>query len=102
MGALITDSQLDNVLYDSIYYGGVIDYEIRLLIEVLYMTGCRINDVLEYDRWNVLMNRNVQLQPQKRNNLRIFTPTELPTLFYDNLVNDVNTFDGYYYGKCEY
>ena len=102
MSALITDSQLDTVLYDSIYYDGVIDYEIRLLIEILYMTGCRINDVLEYDRWSVLMNGNVQLQPQKRNNLRIFTPTELPTLFYDNLVNNINTFDGYYYGKCEY
>lgn len=102
MQTIITDNELNTILYETIYTNRSIEPEIRLLIEILYSTGCRINDVLEYERWTVLMNGNIQLQPQKRNNLRIFGPGELPTLFYDNLVNGINTFDGYYYDKCEY
>lgn len=102
MQTIITDSELNTILYEAFYTNRSIESEIRLLIEILYSTGCRINDILEYERWSVLMNGNIQLQPQKRNNLRIFEPADLPTLFYDNLVNDINTFDGYYYDKCEY
>lgn len=102
MQTIITDSELNTILYEAFYTNRSIDNEIRLLIEILYSTGCRINDILEYERWSVLMNGNIQLQPQKRNNLRIFEPAELPTLFYDNLVANIDTFDGYYYDKCEY
>ena len=102
MQTIITDNELDLILYNALFYDRTILPEIRLLIEILYTTGCRINDVLEYNRWSVLMNGNIQLQPQKRNNLRVFGPDELPIMFYDNLVANIDTFEGFFYDKCEY
>lgn len=102
MRVVISNSQLDNILLEVISNNVVIDEQYRLLYEVLYCTGCRVNDLLEYNRWNVLMNGKVQLQPQKGNNLRIFDSSTLPAIFYDSLINNYNLFDNILYGKVEY
>lgn len=102
MRVLVNNNNLDSILVSVINENVLINEEYRFLYEVLYYSGCRINDVLEFNRWSVLMNGNVQLQPQKGNNLRVFQSVELPYLFYDNLINNYNCFENILYGKAEY
>lgn len=102
MRRVITNNELDSICRETLELSSIIDPNLTILYDIMYRTGCRINDVLEFNRWTVLMNGNIQLEPQKNNNLRVFQESELPSIFYDNLVNNYNFLNGYFYGKCEY
>lgn len=58
------------------------------LMSLLYKTGIRPVESLDRNRWNVLLNGNVQLITAKNSGIRIFDPSELPVPFYIDLLND--------------
>lgn len=76
--------------------------QLKMVARMQYLTGARANDVLQFNRWVLLADLTVQLQPQKGNNLRIFTEAEIDPIFYDYIVSGVNPFAGLHYRKYEY
>jgi hypothetical protein len=44
--------------------------ELREGMKLLRHTGCRITEIFEIDRWQIISNYSVRLQPQKMNNYR--------------------------------
>lgn len=102
MRQIISNNDLEEYMYKTVHNNLFYRHEVRDLFKVMYYTGCRISDVLSYSNWVVLLDGRVQLQPLKGNNLRYFEVHELPDYFYNNIVNNVNQFNGLFYGACEY
>jgi len=98
----IDQNILDLILVSTTEERYLYSFEYRELFNLLYLTGCRINDILEFQRWNVLNNGDLLLQPQKNNNLRLFKQNEVTLLFYNSILENNNMFNGMLYGSCEY
>lgn len=102
MRVLISNTDLENTLSSALSNQLLYSKELKICANMQYMTGARANDILNFSRWTLLANGNVQLQPQKNNLLRIFTPEEVDSGFYSALVDNYNYFEGLYYRKYEY
>lgn len=102
MRVLINNTDLNNTLTSALSNRLLYSKELKICAIMQYMTGARANDILNFSRWTLLANGNVQLQPQKNNLLRIFTPEEVDSGFYSALVDNCNYFGGLYYRKYEY
>ena len=102
MRVLINNTDLENTLSQALSSQLLYSKELKICANMQYMTGARANDVLNFTRWTLLANGNVQLQPQKNNLLRLFTPEEIDSNFYEALVIDSNCFEGLFYRKYEY
>lgn len=102
MRELISNVDLENVMYDVISDINLYSHEIKIAAKMQYLTGCRANDVLEADRWILLMDGNLQLQPQKGNNIRTFEPLDVDNDFYDYIVEGHFLLDGLNYRKYNY
>ena len=102
MRIVIDSIVLDNLLSDIVYNNSKMNLDFSVYIELLYLSGCRANDALEFNRWQLLANSSVLLTPQKGNNLRSFGASELPILFYNSLVDNENIFEYLSYPKVLY
>lgn len=102
MRVLINDSDLENTMFACTVNPILYSKQLLICANMQYLTGCRANDVLGFDRWTLLGNGNLQLQPQKNNLLRVFTPAEIDVDFYASVVNNIDYFEGLFYRKYEY
>ncbi len=78
------------------------DNRYKFIVELMYKTGARANEVLSFDRWDKISNDVFTLQPQKGNNLRIFNTSALPAAFNTNFNIGNDFFNGLSYRQLEY
>ena len=102
MKKLITDSELDNVCIDIIDSIKVYDVLYSEVCVLLYVSGCRCNDVLERNRWKLLLDNRLELTPQKNNNKRYFNQEEVTEYWYSSFLLDVDCFFDIDYRKFNY
>ena len=89
-------AQRDKIL-DSFKNFDAIMYSIFLNMAT---TGARFNDVYEVKRWTLLESGMLQLEPQKRNNLRYFSRDQVDTLLLDQIVTGENYYSKVSYSNC--
>ena len=53
----------------------------RINLELMSLTGCRANESLNRNLWQIMSNGDVRLRPLKKNNSRYFDIIELPIDF---------------------
>ena len=100
---IIDTITLAGILADALNDSKLYSYGLVACAEVQYLTGCRANEALEFSRWQVLGNGNIQLQPQKGNNLRVFDPSIQTCRFFQDLIKGENACEGIFYRKyCYY
>lgn len=100
---LIDTIELSNILANAINDERLYSYGLIALAELQYLTGCRVNEGLEFSRWQVLGNGNIQLQPQKGNNLRVFDPSIKTCRYFQDLIKNEYSCTGIFYRKyCYY
>lgn len=99
---IITDTELNTMLFNVLDNEELYSTELQILAELQYTTGCRITEGLEFTRWTLLGNGNIQLQPQKSNNLRVFDPSITINKYFGGVINNVNTTNGLHYRKYNY
>lgn len=99
---LLTNIQINSICWEVAHSFHLYGEHLSLCAQVQYYTGCRANDALQFNRWSLLANGNVLLQPQKNNLIRTFIPTDLPPKFYSYLAENYNPFVGLLYGKYQY
>lgn len=58
------------------------------VFDTLNKTGLRCNEVLEFNRWNILSENLFQVTTEKKSNPRLFAADELNPLYSDLLKND--------------
>jgi uncharacterized protein (TIGR02145 family) len=68
--------------------------ELNEAFHILNLTGCRIQEIFEIERWSIVSGYNVTLQPQKGNNLRYITLDSDCDNFISNIVNQTKPFLG--------
>lgn len=99
---IITDSELNTycsgIAANPILYIPVM----KDLVNLQYKTGCRINDILQHERWTVLGSGNLQLQPQKDNNTREFEYSEVTDKFYTSIIENTPLYAEISYRKYQY
>ncbi len=61
-------------------------------LNLLYVTGCRVNEITDIERWSRLRNRDLRLLPLKGNKERVFKREDIPVHFYNSVVEGVNAF----------
>ena len=99
---LINDSDLNSVLYDARDNDLLYSTELQLIADVQFRTGCRIGEAIQFNRWTLLGNGNIQLQPQKSNNLREFDPTVIRAKYFDYVIANTDLFSSVGYRKYNY
>ncbi len=55
--------------------------------------GCRFNDVYNLERWSIVNELTVKLQPCKNNSVRVFNKSELDFMLLDQLENNYNLYE---------
>lgn len=99
---IIDTETLSDVLTDVLKDSRLYSYGLIACANLQYLTGCRANEALEFSRWQVLGNGNIQLQPQKGNNLRVFDPSIGTCVFFQDLIKGSNSCEGIFYRKYFY
>lgn len=102
MRTLISDSDLNTCITDIFTNELLYTKKLFICANMQYLTGCRANDVLKFENWSVLMSGDIQLQPQKNNLLRVFSPLEIDSDFYSALLVNTNYLSGLMYRKYQY
>lgn len=92
------DSKLASILGSSILY----THEIKIVAEMQYLCGCRANDLLEFNRWSVLLSGQLQLIPQKGNNVRLFDLSEVNDDWYYSVATNSSLLNSLNYRKYNY
>ena len=75
--------------------------ELREAFKLLRLTGCRIQEIFQIERWSVIDGYNVQLQPQKFNNPRQITLNSDFDNFLAAIQNQYKPFLGRTYSQLE-
>lgn len=99
---IITDVDLNNVLQDVVYNSYYYYPVVKDVLELLLISGCRINDVLEFNRWSVVDGTKIKLKPEKNNNDRLFEESQLTSLWFNSVQNNVDLFFDINYSKVVY
>lgn len=99
---VISNERLDEILYNSISDGLLYTKELKIVAHTQYITGCRANDVIEFERWSNVGNNTIRLNPQKGNNFRDFDKSILDGSLVSCIENNVNLFEGLFYRKYQY
>lgn len=100
---IIDTITLSSILSDTLNDEKLYSREIKALAELQYLTGCRVNEGLEFSRWQLLGNGNIQLQPQKGNNLRVFDPSIQTCVYFQDLIKNEYACEKLFYRKyCYY
>ena len=96
---IINDTDLNNTMLSVLQDENLYSVELKEIAQLQYKTGCRITEALEFNRWTLLGNGNIQLQPQKGNNLRVFDPTIVLCKYFDKVIASNNIYSNIFYRK---
>lgn len=99
---IINDTDLNNTMLSVLQDENLYSVELKEIAQLQYKTGCRITEALEFNRWTLLGNGNIQLQPQKGNNLRVFDPTIVLCKYFDKVIANNNIYSNIFYRKYNY
>lgn len=99
---LLTNIQINSICWGVAHSFLLYGEHLSLCAQLQFYTGCRANDALQFNRWSLLANGNVILQPQKNNLIRTFAQVDLPHKFYIYLAENYNPFVGLLYDKYQY
>ena len=91
---LLDFTALDVICHDIVQDYNVSDAKFSIFKDMLFLTGCRPQEVLYAHLWSVAPNGSLFLQPLKNNNPREFLPAELNQDFYDSVINNDFLFFG--------
>ncbi len=67
--------------------------ELNEAFRLLRLTGCRIQEIFDISRWEIISGFNVTLQPQKGNNLRSIILDASFSDFISAIQNQYNPFE---------
>lgn len=76
--------------------------ELREAFKLLRITGCRIQEIFEIDRWSIVSGYEVTCQPQKGNQIRYITLNSDFTNFLTAIENQYKPFLGRTVSQLEY
>lgn len=82
---ILTNSQLNSFCNYLTSSQPQFDTAVKRAVEVLYLTGCRGNELFMPLNWALPSSTDLTLQPQKGNNLRHFDPTIFNPAFIANI-----------------
>jgi len=78
---VVTDATLDSLLAYEVSRLPAYAPTLSFAASLLYATGCRATEAVELNKWTIVGNGTVTLQPLKHNTLRTFNLSILPTTF---------------------
>jgi len=102
MMSIISNSELDAKLVSVLGSSVLYSHEIKIVAEMQYLTGCRANDLLEFNRWSMLLSGQLQLQPQKGNDIRLFDYSEVNDDWYYSVASNSSLLNSLNYRKYNY
>lgn len=82
---LINSVELNDILSNNLEQLKYNYFDRAYSFELMFKTGCRVNETLELNRWNIINDNEISLQPQKGNLLRVFNKS----IFENNFINAI-------------
>lgn len=99
---IISDEQLNNFLQEKLQMKYFFWLHELLPFQVMYATGCRAKESIQLQRWEILNELTVTLQPQKSNDIRIFNSADLPAAFISEISSPSGKLAELNYSKLNY
>lgn len=99
---VIDNLELDNICNEAILKVPAHLKELRFYYKLMYLTGCRAEESVNFNMWSFVSENIVMLKPLKNNNNRIFDVTELPQEFTSFVNGEYATTLGFNYRKLQY
>jgi hypothetical protein len=72
------------------------------MFNVLFMTGCRREELVSFNRWSVVDINTIALAPLKGNLQRTFTVDEVPDFWWNAVTTSTNIYEGFRISKVNY
>lgn len=86
---LISSIELNDILssnLDAIKYNY---FDRAFAFQLMFDTGCRVNETIEINRWNIINSTQITLKPQKGNLIRTFNQADLDPEFINSIQNNL-------------
>jgi integrase len=76
--------------------------EYKYMCQLMLDTGCRASESIELSRWSLFNQNTIKLQPQKRNDIRIFDASTLDPVNFFKISNQIEYAAYINYRRLEY